>query len=200
MNTLSLSYPETSALFTLGVFAAVVICCLGINLVGVRLSTGNFQSMLQTRNWIAPMAAIVLISAASTLLLCPSPWVFWLSLELAALGIGAFVGMVLAMNAGKDGKEGDTDAKAPARALSNLGLVADWITKTLLGATLVSLKDLIGWLWGIAVQASTTIYGSERAAPVITVFGAEFFILGVLLGLLIVRIYLSAYFDSNSAA
>jgi hypothetical protein len=174
----------------------MIFVCTAITVVITWLSTGSCKALSNPDAWIGPIAGIIVLCAAVTVLLCPAPLVFWVSLELASLGMGAFLGLVLAMNAGKDSGTG-TVATATAVAVSNLGLVADWITKTLLGATLINAKDLTNWLWKVASEAGKTLYPSIPGAPsLIVMFALQYSILGVLLGVLVVRIYLSSFLNA----
>jgi hypothetical protein len=190
-------YPTTSIATALWIFFSVVLGVIAINILTVRLSTQKFDRLATANAWVGPVMGIILVSATLTLGFCPAPLVFWASLEFATLGIGAFLGLVLALNAGKDGSAADAAAGTPKQAaLTNLGVLADWVTKTLLGATLVNIKDLGAWLWSACRDSSMTLYGRPEAAPSILTFGGAFFIIGLLMGLLVVRMHLSNYFES----
>jgi hypothetical protein len=193
----TIHFPATTVWEALALFLLVVSGCIVANVVVMRLGSGNFKGIWDANAWVGPIMAIILISAALTLWLCPAPLIFWSSLEFASLGAGAFIGLILAMNAGKDGSS--TAGGSPTQtALTNLAVVADWITKTLIGATLVNVKDFAAWIWSASRDSSRTLYGVPDAAPVIIAFGAAFFVIGMLMGLLVVRLHLSSYLQALS--
>ena len=85
----------------------------------------------------------------------------------AAWVVGAFVGFLLGIPRARSGQQPPTDARllelqkyAPN---TNLEQISDWLTKILIGATLVNLRDFANFLWDLSFYASEDLTAMDGA-------------------------------------
>lgn len=71
---------------------------------------------------------------------------------------------------------------------TNLERISDWLTTLLIGATLVQIKDIIGWIGGLGMQLAAGAITNQTLVPIIVVY---FFALSFLGVYVITRLYLT---------
>ena len=130
----------------------------------------------------------------------------------AAGAIGALTGFIFGIPRTQDSTDRAVAARAATQGLpedvpvakanavlaanTNLERVSDWLTAILLGATLVQLGEIPGWLEQLAKFVSTGTPTNEKIAPFVVVY---FFGLGFLGTYLITRLYLTSALSTTLA-
>jgi hypothetical protein len=111
----------------------------------------------------------------------------------AAAAAGSLFGFLFGMprtrdaaNAAVRGEDPNAIKRAVLIANTNLERVSDWLTALLLGATLVQIKDIAGWVAGLGRHVV-----DDPTSTVTTVLVVYFLVLGFLGTYLVTRLYLT---------
>jgi hypothetical protein len=150
------------------------------------------------------IAGLIVVAALCLGFSNGSPWNFlsYLGTDIfvaaAAGAAGAVAGFIFGIPRTREAAEqvasGDpaVPEKQKSRAVllanTNLERISDWLTTLLIGATLVQLRDLPGWLTGVGTALGSGLK-NENDVPFVLVF---FFGLGFLGIYMVTRLYLTA--------
>jgi hypothetical protein len=115
----------------------------------------------------------------------------------AAAAVGSLFGFVFGIprtvdvTVAADAAQGDNLAapKATLATNTNLERISDWLTTLLIGATLVQIKDIVGWVGKLGTDL--TVGGSKANDAIVPIIVIYFFALSFLGVYLITRLYLT---------
>jgi hypothetical protein len=118
----------------------------------------------------------------------------------AATAAGALFGFIFAIprtldpasHAAVAGAVSRDPVAATQAVNTNLERISDWLTTLLIGATLVQIKDVVGWVGSLGQKLSTSgIAANASVVPIIVIYYFALAFLGVYL---ITRLYLASAF------
>lgn len=156
----------------------------------------------RTVHWLRLAVAIGLVVVALWAVATAASWrqtVGLFALTAITAGAAAATGAALGFLFGvpRIGRpEGEGSEQARLAFNTNLVEVSDWLTKLLLGATLVQIGDLVGYIGQIAgALADPSVPGHRGAVAAVLVY---FFVVGFLGFYLVTQIYLTLAFKRAS--